>query len=255
MRRPTVGGNWKMNLNAAQSVHLAEQVAAGAAADVEVVVFAPFVYLDQVGKVLQGGDVGLGAQNFFHEPDGAFTGEVSLAMLDDLGAGFVLAGHSERRHVVGESDLLINQKVRAALGAGFRVVLCVGETLDQRQGDRTDAVNAAQLHYGLAGVVPDQMDRLIVAYEPVWAIGTGRTATPLDAQAAHRAIRRTLAGMFTDAIADATRIQYGGSVKASNAADLFAQPDIDGGLIGSASLDAADFTAIVRAAAAAARTH
>ena len=160
----------------------------------------------------------------------------------------LLVGHSERRHVIGEGDLLINRKVRAALHAGLDVVLCVGETLQQRELAQTDAINAAQTQYGLAGVTADQMTRVTIAYEPVWAIGTGKTATPDDAQAAHREIRRTVGSMYGDAVAGAVRIQYGGSVKPDNAAALFGCPDIDGGLIGGASLQAESFGAILDAA-------
>ncbi len=169
-------------------------------------------------------------------------------MLKDLDVHVVLAGHSERRHVLGESDELINRKVRAALDAGFDVILCVGEKLQQREQGLTDGINAAQTVYGLANVKADQMEKVTIAYEPVWAIGTGKNATPADAQAAHLAIRRTLAGMFGESIAQSVRIQYGGSVKPSNAKELFSQPDIDGGLIGGASLKAEDFLAIVKAA-------
>jgi len=251
MRQPIVGGNWKMNLDAAGSAHLARQVAAEVDGDVRVVLFPAFCYLLPVGKILGDTPVALGAQDFYDRPNGAFTGEVSLAMLRDVGVTCVLAGHSERRHVLGESDQIVNRKVLAALEAGFEVVLCVGETLEQRQAGRADTVNEGQVREGLAGVDSDTMSRVTIAYEPVWAIGTGRTATPEDAQSAHHAVRRTVEALFSAAVAQATRIQYGGSVKASNAADLFAQEDVDGGLIGSASLTAEDFIPIVRAAAGA----
>jgi len=161
----------------------------------------------------------------------------------------VLAGHSERRHVLGETDVLINRKVRAALEAGLEVILCVGEKLEQRELGQTDAINAAQTCVGLAGVKPDQISRVTLAYEPVWAIGTGKTATPADAQNAHKSIRGVVGWLFGDQAAAGMRIQYGGSVKPGNAAELFAQPDVDGGLIGGASLKAEDFLAIVQAAA------
>ncbi len=260
-RTPIVGGNWKMNLDHQGAVGLAQALAQQIRVldKVEVVVFPPFPYLVPVAEALQSAEktpgaagqaIKLGAQDCFDQPDGAFTGEVSLAMLQDVGAQVVLAGHSERRHVIGEDDHIVNRKVRAALRAGLEVILCVGEKIEQRQIGQTDAVNAAQTHYGLAGVDPQDMNRVTIAYEPVWAIGTGKTATPADAQNAHAAIRRTLAAMFGQPIAAATRIQYGGSVKPGNAAELFGQPDIDGGLIGGASLKADDFVAIVHAAAA-----
>ena len=248
-RKPFVGGNWKMNLNKDAAMALVEAVAAQVPTGIEVAVYPPFPYLDHVGSAIRTSDVILGAQDVYFEPDGAFTGEVSIDMLRDLGVQVVLVGHSERRHVLGENDGLINRKLRAVLNAGLDVTLCIGETLEQRDEGQTDAVNAAQIHYGLAGVPFDHMPRVTVAYEPVWAIGTGKTATPADAQAAHKFIRQSLAQMFTPAIADSTRIQYGGSVKPENAGSLFAECDIDGGLIGGASLNATDFQAIVDAAA------
>ncbi|USN98128.1 MAG: triose-phosphate isomerase [Phycisphaeraceae bacterium] len=249
-RRPIIGGNWKMNTNAESAVALARGVADGCAglSGVEVFVCPPFPYLTHVGSALNNA-VMLAAQDLYHEPDGAFTGEISTAMLADCGVRAVLTGHSERRHVIGEGDALINKKTRAALNAGLLAVLCVGEKLDQRDAGETDAVNERQIRAGLAGVTPDQMARVVIAYEPVWAIGTGKTATPADAQDAHAKIRAVLTDLYGPEIAGATRIQYGGSVKASNAAELFGQPDIDGGLIGGASLKTADFLDIVRAAA------
>jgi triosephosphate isomerase len=215
-----------------------------------VAVFPAFPYLSLVGNLLREGKspIRLGAQDVYPEGNGAFTGEVSCEMLRDVGVSVVLTGHSERRHVVGESDALINRKTRAALTAGLDVVLCIGETLDQRQAGQTDSINMAQLYYGLAGVPPEQMPRVTLAYEPVWAIGTGKTATPDDARSAHAAIRGTLHRMYGPDVAAEVRIQYGGSVKPSNAAELFGQDDIDGGLIGGASLKAEDFAAIVKAA-------
>jgi len=250
-RLPIVGGNWKMNTNRASASALAETVASSHrnSTAVEVVVFPPFPYLIEVGRALKGSAVMLGAQDLFHEPDGAFTGEISVAMLHDCGCAWVLAGHSERRHIIGESDDLLNHKALAALSGGLRVILCIGETLEQRESGETDEVNARQLATGLKGVSAGQMRDVVIAYEPVWAIGTGLTATPEDAQAAHAAIRRTLGEMFDARTAAATRIQYGGSMKPGNAAGLMAMPDIDGGLIGGASLNAEDFGAIVQAAA------
>ena len=255
-RKPYVGGNWKMNLHQAEALALAEELAKRLPASAaDITVFPALPYLLPVAQVLasRSSAIRVGAQDFYFEKNGAFTGEISLSMLQDVGASVALVGHSERRHVIGESDLLINQKVLAALEAGLDVVLCIGETLDQREKGMTDSINAAQLNYGLAGVSAQQMSRVTIAYEPVWAIGTGKTATPQDAQNAHRAIRDTLCrGLFDDPTGQAVRIQYGGSVKPANAADLFSQDDIDGGLIGGASLKADDFVPIVEAAAASA---
>lgn len=249
-RRPIVGGNWKMNTDVASAVDLATSTARATAAcdGVDVVVCPPFTYLLAVRDALKGTSVALGAQDGYHAANGAFTGEISLAMLRDCGCTWMLTGHSERRHVIGEGNELINRKTAAALDAGLQVILCVGETKEQREAGQTDAVNVAQLRAGLAGISTESMARVVIAYEPVWAIGTGLTATPDDAQNAHKAIRNTLRDLYGDSVADATRIQYGGSVKPGNAAELFGQPDIDGGLIGGAALKAADFAAIVSAA-------
>ncbi len=250
-RTPYVGGNWKMNLHKDEAVALARELAAsGVGADkVEVAIFPAFPYLLAVAEVLceYNSAIKLGAQDCYFEPNGAYTGEVSLAMLKDCGVKVVLVGHSERRHVIGESDVLINRKVRAALAQGLEVILAVGEKLEQREAGMTDAVNVAQCAYGLAGVTAAQMARVTIAYEPVWAIGTGKTASTGDAQNAHAVIRTALGSWYGKNVADSVRIQYGGSVKPDNAVELFAQPDIDGGLIGGASLKAKDFAAIVAA--------
>ncbi|VAX35662.1 Triosephosphate isomerase [hydrothermal vent metagenome] len=250
-RTPTIGGNWKMNTTLETGPALARAIAAGLgeAPACEVVVFPPFPFLLAVGEAL-GGSLKLGAQDCYHQPDGAYTGEVSIEMLKDCGVSVVLTGHSERRHVLGETDELVNAKTRAVLDGGLACVLCIGETLDQREAGQTDAVNEAQLRAGLAGVSAEQMASVTIAYEPVWAIGTGKVATPEDAQAAHARCRGVLADLFSEEVAQATRIQYGGSMKPGNAPELLAQPDIDGGLIGGASLVAADFLAIIAAAAA-----
>ena len=250
-RKPIVGGNWKMNLHSGDVAALAGGLAAaGLPTDhVQAVVCPAFPYLAQAADALAGSGIELGAQDFYHEANGAYTGEVSLSMLQDLGVNWVLTGHSERRHVIGESDELINAKTRAALDAGLSVMLCIGEKIEQREAGQTDFINAGQLALGLAGVAADQLARVVIAYEPVWAIGTGKTATPEDAQNAHAYIRNTIRGLFGREHGDAIRIQYGGSCKPSNAEELFGQPDIDGGLIGGASLKVDDFAAIVNAAA------
>jgi triosephosphate isomerase len=258
-RMPIVGGNWKMNMDLASGVELAEDIASGCRELIdrcEVAVFPPFPYLQAVGNALGHHSLLLGSQDVYHQPNGAFTGEVSTEMLLDLNVPIVLTGHSERRHVIGEDDELINAKTRAALAAGLRVILCIGETREQREADRTEQISIAQLRAGLAGIQPDQMRRLVIAYEPVWAIGTGLTATPEDAEAVHRVIRRTLGALYDSTIAEETRIQYGGSVKPENAADLISKEDIDGFLVGGASLKSDDFLAIIRAVAqSTARVH
>jgi len=251
MREKLVIGNWKMNGSLEANRHLLQELLPPLAAltGVGVAVCPPFPYLAQAGTLLEGSAVVLGAQNLHTEEKGAFTGEVSAAMLKELGCRYVLVGHSERRSLFGESDELVAEKFAVALAAGLLPVLCVGETLAQRRDGSTEAVIAAQVQaalqrVGIAGVAAG-----VIAYEPVWAIGTGETATPEQAQAVHRQIRRQLAGADAT-LAATTPILYGGSVKADNAAALFAQPDIDGGLIGGASLEAAAFLAICQAARA-----
>ncbi len=251
-RRPFVGGNWKMNLDAAGAKSLGASVSAASGAQdaVDVAVYPPLPFIDNVAPTLTSGKVMLGSQNFYYKPNGAYTGEVSLSMLADLGVKSVLVGHSERRHVLGETDALVNAKVLAALEAGLQVVLCVGESLEQREAGQTDAINMGQTLLGLAGVQADQMNHVVIAYEPVWAIGTGKTATADDAQAAHARIRQVLAeALYNDSLAASVRIIYGGSMKPGNAGELLAMPDIDGGLIGGAALKAEDFAAIIDAAA------
>lgn len=252
-RRAYVAGNWKMNLGVGGAVELASAVARGASRvtnRVDVGIFPAFVHLGPVSAALRGAEskVILGAQDCYMGESGAFTGEVSAPMLKDVGCASVLTGHSERRHVIGEGDELVNTKTVAALGAGLQCILCVGETIEQRRGGETDAVNERQVRAGLAGVSSGWLSRLTIAYEPVWAIGTGETATPEDAQDAHEKIRGVLRGLIGGEAAGAMRILYGGSVKPDNAKELFACPDIDGGLIGGASLKAESFMAIVDAA-------
>ncbi|MEM1109428.1 MAG: triose-phosphate isomerase [Planctomycetota bacterium] len=250
-RKPTIGGNWKMNLHTPEAKGLAVGLAEAIKDEaVEVTVFPAFPYLAMVAGVFcdAGSTIKVGAQDCYPAGNGAFTGEVSLSMLQDVGVTTVLVGHSERRHVIGESDELINEKLLAALDAGLDVVLAVGEKLEQREAGKTNLVNIGQTCLGLAGTEPEQMSRVTIAYEPVWAIGTGKTATPQDAQNAHLAIRQAVWSLHGEDIANALRIQYGGSMKPANAAELLAQPDIDGGLIGGASLKVEDFTGIIDAA-------
>jgi triosephosphate isomerase len=248
-RKLFIAGNWKMNTSRDGAVALAGGLkdAIGAVEAVDLGVAPPFVYLAAVGEALAGSRIDLLAQNMFYEDNGAFTGETSGEMLRDVGVRTVILGHSERRHVIGESDELINRKVIKALGDGLDVILCVGELLEQRQAEQTLEVVGRQVKIGLEGVPADAMANVTIAYEPVWAIGTGVTATPDQAQHVHAMVRGMLGEKYDAAVAEATRIQYGGSVKPANAAELLAQPDIDGALVGGASLKVDDFSAIVHA--------
>ena len=247
MRRPFIAGNWKMNLDRRTALDLVAGVRAAAdrRADVDVAVFPPFVYLDEIARSLAGSRVRLGAQNMCVEDSGAFTGEVSAAMLRDVNCTLVILGHSERRHVFGESDELVGAKVRKALAAGLEPILCVGETQGERQDGQTETVVRRQLVTGLDGVSKADVARVTIAYEPVWAIGTGLTASPEQAGDVHNYLRGVLAGLYSDPIAEALRIQYGGSVNAGNAAQLMAQPSIDGALVCGASLKADSFAGII----------
>ena len=232
-----IAGNWKMNLDKAGSVKLAQDlVAALKGKSNKYMVGVPFVYLDAVAQVLKGSNILLGSQDMAATGNGAHTGEVSAEMLKDIGVQVVILGHSERRHEIGESDELINKKVRRALEQGLEVVLCIGELLEDREAGNAEQVCAFQLSADLAGVSEEQMKKVTIAYEPVWAIGTGKTATPADAEAIHKFVRGYIAKLYNQKVADETIIQYGGSMKASNAKELLDQPDIDGGLIGGASL-------------------
>ncbi len=250
MCRKFIVGNWKMHTTAAAAGRLARALADGLGIDdhVSVAVCPPFPYLALVGEILKGSRIALGAQNLYPEKEGAFTGEVSPTMLLDLGCKYVILGHSERRQKLGESDTFINQKVRVALAAGLDVILCVGETRDQRAANQTEAVLDRQVTQGLAGVSAETLTRLTIAYEPLWAIGKlGHHATPEQAQDSHALIRRRFADLFDGKSAQALVIQYGGSVKPDNAAALLTRPGVDGALIGGASLHADQFLAIVRA--------
>ena len=241
-----------MNLHTHEAADLAKALAERVTSDeVQVGVFPALPYLLSVAKVLADSPIMVGAQDVYFEKNGAYTGEVSLSMLQDIGCQVALVGHSERRHVIGEPDTLINEKVLASLEAGLEVILAIGEKIEQRETNKTNFINYAQMCYGLAGVTPEQMKKVTIAYEPVWAIGTGKTATPEDAQTAHAAIRGCLKSIFNEQVADSVRLQYGGSMKPSNAGELLAQPDIDGGLIGGASLKPDDFMGIIDAARAA----
>jgi len=250
MRTPIIAGNWKMHKTLAEARALVAGIRDGLAniRGVDVLVCPPYPLLFPMAKAVADTRIMLGAQDAHEAAHGAFTGEVSVPMLADTGCTHVIIGHSERRHVYKEGGALLAKKVRAVVGGGLNVIYCVGETLDERESGRTQAVVEEQLADAIKPDVP--ADRLIIAYEPVWAIGTGRTATPEQAQEVHKLIRDRLGGVYGRSTADAVRILYGGSVKPDNAAGLLSQPDIDGALVGGACLVSADFLAIISAAAA-----
>jgi triosephosphate isomerase len=248
-RKKFIGGNWKMYTTLPQAKELAAAVAKGIISDsVTIAVYPPFPWLVPVSEVLKGTKVGLGAQDCACEKEGAFTGQVSPQMILDAGCKYVIIGHSERRHGLNESDEILNKKAKAALTAGLEVIFCIGELLAEREGNRTESVLHRQLTAGLAGINTAQMEKLGIAYEPVWAIGTGKVATEQQAQDAHAFIRRTVSALYGQLIADALVIQYGGSVKPENAAGLMAQPDVDGALVGGASLKPESFLGIIKGA-------
>ncbi|MCD4699715.1 MAG: triose-phosphate isomerase [Phycisphaerae bacterium] len=248
-RKLFVAGNWKMTTSLEEAPALAGAMVEkiGSVEAVDVAVFPPFPYLAPVAKVLAGSEIALGAQDVFYENNGAYTGEVSAAMLKDVGCTYAICGHSERRHVIGETDEMINRKVLKCIGDSLKPILCVGELLTERQADETIEVVSRQIHLGLESVSLADMVGVTIAYEPVWAIGTGVTATPDQAQEVHAVIRRILGEIYDDATARSVRIQYGGSVKPDNAGELLCQPDIDGALVGGASLKADDFAKIIQA--------
>lgn len=250
MRTPFAAGNWKMHTTAASARELASALvkSVGQQSDVEVVVCPPFPYLLPVRDVLQGSRIGLGAQNTHPDNKGAFTGETSPTMLSDCGCTWVIIGHSERRHLLGEMDEFIRRKLLGALTANLQVILCVGETLLQRQNNMTEMIIEKQLGGTLDGLAGDKLAKIVLAYEPVWAIGTGVNATPEQAEEVHVFIRNWIASSFGEGIAEGMRILYGGSVNPANAVGLLSQPNVDGVLVGGASLKADDFTAIVNAA-------
>jgi triosephosphate isomerase len=250
IRKYLIAGNWKMHKTAAEAVNLVQQLVLdlGQFTDVNVAVCPPFTCLESVARALENTSLKLGAQNMHYESFGAFTGEISASMLRTLFVSHVILGHSERRQHFGETDPFINKKVLAALEANLSPILCVGETLAEREAGKTHEVVKRQLEGGLVGVTAPHAERLVIAYEPVWAIGTGKTATPAMAQEAHAAIRALLATRLGPAASAKVRLLYGGSMKPDNAEALLAQPDIDGGLIGGASLEAKSFAKIVQAA-------
>jgi triosephosphate isomerase len=251
MRKKIIAGNWKMNKNVAEAKALVEAIKRDLAQEtkVDVVLCPPFTAIDGVSQAVSGSQIAVGAQNMHWEASGAFTGEVSAAMLRELHCRYVILGHSERRQFFGETDAGVNKKTLAALNAGLKPIVCVGETLAERDGGKIESVITTQVNGSLAGMTAAQIKGVVIAYEPVWAIGTGRTATPEQAQEVHALIRGLLVKLSDKATAESVRIQYGGSMKPDNAAELLAKPDIDGGLIGGAALNAASFIEIVKAAA------
>ena len=250
-RKVIVAGNWKMNKIAAEGRALVEALKNGIAGleNAEIVVCPPFTTIGSVVEAAAGSAIGVGAQNIHWAESGAFTGEISADMLKTSGVQYVIIGHSERRQYFGETNETVNKRLKAALAAGLIPIVCVGELLEEREDNKTEAVLAEQIRVGLEGISADEAAKIVIAYEPVWAIGTGKTATPDMAQAAHAFIRGELRALFGN-VADEMRIQYGGSMKANNARELVAQPDIDGGLIGGAALKADDFIALIREALA-----
>ncbi|MCQ2612270.1 MAG: triose-phosphate isomerase [Treponemataceae bacterium] len=248
MRQTYIAGNWKMNKTKTEAVELAKGLVEALKDGKNKYMIAPsFTNLDAVGQIIKGSNIRLGAQNMSTEESGAHTGEVSVLMLKDLGVQSVILGHSERRHIYGEDDAMINKKVKLALAHGLEVVLCIGELLEEREAGKAEAVCEEQTRKGLEGVTAEQMANVVIAYEPVWAIGTGKTATPDDAEAIHAYVRKVLADMYGAAVADNVIIQYGGSMKPENAADLLAKADVDGGLIGGAALKVDSFEKICKA--------
>ncbi|OGP53319.1 MAG: triose-phosphate isomerase [Deltaproteobacteria bacterium RBG_13_52_11b] len=247
-RMPFIAGNWKMNKTVTEAVDLVRELKASLSRveGVEIAVAPPFTALYPVSQELKHSPIRLAAQNVFHEEKGAFTGEVSPAMLKDVGCEYVIIGHSERRQLFGETDETINRKMRSALNQGLKPIFCIGETLSEREGEKTFSVIERQVQGGLRSIGEEEMKRVVIAYEPVWAIGTGKTATPQQAEEVHRFIRGRLEQLYPREIAEEIRIQYGGSVTPENVKGLMSQENIDGALVGGASLKAESFSRIVR---------
>ena len=250
MRRLFIAGNWKMNLNRGQSLSLVQSLVESlrGVSDVDIAVCPPAVYLGELGKALHATNIGLGAQNVNSKAEGAYTGEISCSMLKDVGCRYVILGHSERRAIYGETDSMVNEKLHAVLAAGLTPIVCVGETLEQREAGQTQQVVRSQCIGSLAGLTEDQMLKTVLAYEPVWAIGTGKTASPAQAEEVHKDIRSLLETQFSVGTAQRVIVLYGGSVKADNAQELLSEPNIDGALVGGASLKQDSFEGIIKAA-------
>ena len=248
MRKPLIAGNWKMNNNNTESVELVSRLKEmiSDVEKVEIVVAPPYTALESVAASIKGSTIFLSAQNIFWEESGAFTGEISPAMLKDIGCQYTIIGHSERRQYFGETNETVNKRLKAALKASLTPIVCIGETLEEREADKTFTVIEQQAREGLNGLSLNEMEKVVIAYEPVWAIGTGKTATPEQAQEVHRFVRKLIAQIFVEEIAEKIRILYGGSVKPDNIDHLMAQRDIDGALVGGASLKADSFARIVK---------
>ncbi|WFB36600.1 triose-phosphate isomerase [Kiritimatiellota bacterium B12222] len=250
MRKKIIAGNWKMNKTVSEAENLAGAIKRDldSEAKVDVVLCPPFTAISAVSQAVSGTQIAVGAQNMHYEASGAYTGEISAEMLREQYCRYVILGHSERRQYFGETDESVNKKTVAALAAGLKPIVCVGETLEEREADKIEDVIRTQINGGLAGLSEADFKNIVIAYEPVWAIGTGKTASPEQAQEVHAFIRSLLVELSSQATADTVRIQYGGSMKPGNAAELLSKPDIDGGLIGGAALDATSFIGIVKAA-------
>lgn len=247
MRKPIIAGNWKMNKTPEEAAELVrELVPLVADAEAEVVVCPPFVCLDAVRKEAVGSNIKLGAQNVHFEKNGAYTGEISADMLLAMGVEYVIIGHSERRQYFGETDCTVNKRAKAALAAGLKPIICVGESLEEREKGVTNELVGMQTKLALQGIPAEEVDKVVIAYEPIWAIGTGKTATAAEANETIGAIRKAIAQVYGEEVASKVRIQYGGSMNPKNASELMAQSEIDGGLIGGASLKAEDFSKVVK---------
>ncbi len=251
MRKKVVAGNWKMNKTLPEAIELVSALKNRLqkfTPNCQVIIFPPFVNLESVSALLKNSNIFLGAQNMFFEDKGAFTGEISAEMIKTVGAEYVIIGHSERRHIFNESDELINKKLKKAFEKGLKPILCIGELLEERERGKTEEVLGRQVTLGLKGVPAADLKNLIIAYEPVWAIGTGKTATPSEADSAHSFVRKVISELYDSNTAEELVIQYGGSVKPNNAKDLLSQPNIDGALVGGACLDADSFVEIIKSA-------
>lgn len=251
MRKTVIAGNWKMNKNLSEAVELVSELknlVSDTTPNCDIIVCPPFTNLETVGTIIKDSPIKLGAQNMYFEKSGAFTGEISADMLKSVDVEYVILGHSERRAIFGESDETINKKIKFALESGLKPIFCIGETLEERENGIMKDVIERQVKNGLSNVTKEEMKNIIVAYEPVWAIGTGKTATPEQAQEVHAFVRGILSGLFDEETAQNTTIQYGGSVKPENAKSLLSQPDIDGALVGGACLKADSFFGIIQSA-------
>ncbi|MCF8240448.1 MAG: triose-phosphate isomerase [Melioribacteraceae bacterium] len=248
MRKKVIAGNWKMHMDLNESIGLISGIKNGMTnVNSKVILCPPYTSLETASTLLKGTEIGLGAQNIHFEDTGAFTGEVSAKMIKSVGCQYVILGHSERRAIFNESDEMINKKIKKALSEDLNVIFCIGETLEQRESNVTKDVVGKQIKLGLEGIAPEQMKNIIIAYEPVWAIGTGKTASPEQAQEVHLFIRELVGQLYNNEISDELIIQYGGSVKPANASELLSQNDIDGALVGGACLEAESFLAIIKA--------